>query len=266
MSPSPDLTEVSTGDLELVARGLRHASAELRLTEAVLRAWAVERSAARLAAVLGPIGVAGARCAIALLLAERRAHARSRLQLVWTADDSPRSVVRDTAALVASMFESAREHVLIAGYAFDNGATILRPLHEVMVRHGVRAQIVLDLKQSGGQFVLSEAQIAQQVWRFLSENWTFGAPWPSVYYDQRLTDPDSQAFFSMHAKAVVVDSRRTLVTSANFTSRAQTRNIELGVVIDDEAFARTVRDQFERAFHSGRFVPYELAQPTVDET
>jgi phosphatidylserine/phosphatidylglycerophosphate/cardiolipin synthase-like enzyme len=57
---------------------------------------------------------------------------------------------------------------------------------------------------------------------------------------------------SLHAKCVVVDERWSLVTSANFTNRAQTRNIELGVLIDDEPFAQKITGQWRalvRASH-----------------
>jgi bifunctional non-homologous end joining protein LigD len=43
------------------------------------------------------------------------------------------------------LFEAAQQHVLIAGYAFDHGEEILRPLHEAMVERNVRAQIFLDI-------------------------------------------------------------------------------------------------------------------------
>jgi len=50
---------------------------------------------------------------------------------------------------------------------------------------------------------------------------------------------------SLHAKCVVVDARITLIGSANFTDRGQTRNIEVGVLIDDAAFARQVALQWQ---------------------
>jgi phosphatidylserine/phosphatidylglycerophosphate/cardiolipin synthase-like enzyme len=45
-------------------------------------------------------------------------------------------------------------------------------------------------------------------------------------------------YVSLHAKCVVTDERCTLVTSANFTSRGQHRNIEAGVLIEDAPFAK----------------------------
>jgi phosphatidylserine/phosphatidylglycerophosphate/cardiolipin synthase-like enzyme len=49
----------------------------------------------------------------------------------------------------------------------------------------------------------------------------------------------------LHAKAVVVDGRFTLLTSANFTEAAHERNIEAGVVLDDMRIAERVVRQFD---------------------
>ena len=49
---------------------------------------------------------------------------------------------------------------------------------------------------------------------------------------------------SLHAKCVVVDERLTLIGSANFTQRGQERNVEAGVLIDDEFFAKALTAQW----------------------
>jgi len=51
-------------------------------------------------------------------------------------------------------------------------------------------------------------------------------------------------FASLHAKCVVVDGRHALVTSANSTDRGQTRNLEVGILVEDPSFATTLEAQF----------------------
>jgi phosphatidylserine/phosphatidylglycerophosphate/cardiolipin synthase-like enzyme len=51
-------------------------------------------------------------------------------------------------------------------------------------------------------------------------------------------------FASLHAKCVVVDGRLVFVTSANFTDRGQTRNVEVGVVLDEPRLAAVLEAQF----------------------
>jgi phosphatidylserine/phosphatidylglycerophosphate/cardiolipin synthase-like enzyme len=49
----------------------------------------------------------------------------------------------------------------------------------------------------------------------------------------------------LHAKCVVVDEERLLITSANFTEAAHERNIEAGVLMRDRTIAKAIRSQFE---------------------
>jgi phosphatidylserine/phosphatidylglycerophosphate/cardiolipin synthase-like enzyme len=55
----------------------------------------------------------------------------------------------------------------------------------------------------------------------------------------------------MHAKCFVVDERITLVGSANFTARGQSRNIEVGALIEDPAFAHSVLAQWQGLMTAG---------------
>ena len=55
----------------------------------------------------------------------------------------------------------------------------------------------------------------------------------------------------LHAKCVVVDRRLALVTSANFTEAAQTRNIEVGALIRCDRFAAKVTEHFEALVSEG---------------
>lgn len=53
-------------------------------------------------------------------------------------------------------------------------------------------------------------------------------------------------FFSMHVKCVITDRHHTLIGSANFTNRAHTRNLEIGVLLhDDPEFTETLAEHFE---------------------
>ena len=56
------------------------------------------------------------------------------------------------------------------------------------------------------------------------------------------------------AKLVVVDEERVFVTSANFTRRAQERNIEAGIALDDHKFGRRLTGPFREAVSAGDFV------------
>jgi phosphatidylserine/phosphatidylglycerophosphate/cardiolipin synthase-like enzyme len=57
---------------------------------------------------------------------------------------------------------------------------------------------------------------------------------------------------SLYAKCIVIDNEIAFVTSANFTEWAQERNLEAGVLIRDEGFARSLRNQFEALIAASR--------------
>ena len=52
------------------------------------------------------------------ILAEREDR---RIDMVWTGPEAPASAARDTWAVLRDLIRSAKSHVLIAGYRFDDG-------------------------------------------------------------------------------------------------------------------------------------------------
>jgi phosphatidylserine/phosphatidylglycerophosphate/cardiolipin synthase-like enzyme len=72
-----------------------------------------------------------------------------------------------------------------------------------------------------------------------------GGRLPELYYDPRSLDMEAIKRSSLHAKCIVADRRVAFVTSANFTEAAQTRNIEVGALIRDAAFAAQLAGHFD---------------------
>ncbi len=140
------------------------------------------------------------------------------------------------------LFRGARESVIVAGYTFDE-AEILEPLHEAMQSRGVAATLLLDVHGEARTEAEAEALVTRKIDAFFRDVWTFGPPRPAVYYDPR-TALRGPPWASLHAKCVVVDDARALVTSANFTNRGQTRNIEAGALIEDRSFSEELAAQW----------------------
>ena len=220
-----DLTGVSTADLERLASALVRGQLGFPISAHGLRAMGLDAVLDQ-AEALSSLGREGARALLAAVLKERNSHNR-RPELVWTGPETKQSGARDTAVVLSDLFSSARQSVLVAGFVFDHGETLLRALHEAMVR-GVSCSVFAD------------GEAARD---FRRDNWPFGPPFPQVY---RFV-PAVGVFASLHAKCVVVDHRYVFVTSANFTDRGQTRNIEVGVLLDDEPLAAVLETQFSPA-------------------
>ncbi len=217
-----DLSRVSTSDLERLQSALAGGRLSFPLSRLGLQGEGLELLTGEVA-TLNAIGREGALALLGAVLAERRVSSR-RPELVWTGPESRWSGARDTAVVLADLFRGASETVLLAGFAFDHAADVLRPLHEAL-RRGVSCRLFAD------------AEVAAS---FLREHWPFGPPFPELYGFA----PEKGVFASLHAKCVVVDGRWVFVTSANFTDRGQTRNIEVGVLLEDARLAAVLEAQF----------------------
>ena len=244
---APGLSDLSKVELETIARAVRQGIIASPLTSAGLAELSVNGRASCLVALDGRAVLA----VIDAVLAERGHPGEVGVDLVWTGPDVAASVARDTAVVVRELFARAQHSVLVAGFSFDHGAEIFEPLHRAMKDRAVEATIFLDLPRAPRAEPDVAAHARREIDDFLIKNWPFGAPIPRLYYDPRTIEPTSTA--SLHAKCIVVDDRRALVTSANFTSRGQERNVEVGVLVESEKFARELVHQWRNATEAGVF-------------
>lgn len=56
------------------------------------------------------------------------------------------------------------------------------------------------------------------------------------------------------SKCLITDYQHVLITSANFTSRGQDRNIEVGIVVHDSGYASALERQWNNLVESGDVV------------
>jgi phosphatidylserine/phosphatidylglycerophosphate/cardiolipin synthase-like enzyme len=167
------------------------------------------------------------------------------IDLVWTGPEAPGIMNRDTSVVVREMFQGARASVLIAGYAVYQGHLIFKELADRMDQSPeLQVQMFLDIQRP--QFDQSSPAELVRVFaeRFVRKEWP-GRQLPRCYYDPRSLEPDRAKRTSLHAKCVVVDDEQAFVSSANFTEAAQMRNIEVGVLLRSQSFARKLTNHFE---------------------
>lgn len=194
---------------------------------------------------------------IALLLelgaAERR---RSRpieeaLDLVSTGPEAGALVSRDTGVVVRELFSSAREHVLVVGYAVHKGRSIFETLAQRMAeRPDLKVTLCLDVQRPVGDTSLPSEIVARFAARFRAREWP-GKRLPAIYFDPRSLDLDPSRRASLHAKCVVADREVAFISSANFTEAAQVRNIEVGVLVRSTSIARRLAQHFESLIAAG---------------
>lgn len=234
------LWELSTSRLEHLAAALT------RRGDEPVTAVGLQRDGfdATVCAALVGLGARTARVLVEALLGERAAHPPPGLQLVWTGPEVGATQSRDTQQVVAQLFGGAARRVMIAGFAFYEADRIFEPLHARAVAHGLELELFLHFDGTGKHEEMSAEA-------FLQRSWPWRDVTPRLYYDARAER--GRGGSSMHAKCIIVDDREVLITSANFTTRAQQTNVELGVLIRDEAFAARVSGQWHSLVAHGLF-------------
>jgi phosphatidylserine/phosphatidylglycerophosphate/cardiolipin synthase-like enzyme len=260
MSGATSLLDVPVHELEVLARAVAAGRLRAPVTELGLRTEGLHALLPHLGQLERFPDHRSLVIAVELVHEAACRHARRpRPQVVWSGPEPTEGRARLTGVVLPQLFERARMEVFIAGYAFEAGEAVLQPLYTAMVEHGVSTEIVLDCsREKVYGSMLPDTLLDKVVERFFSSVWTFGEPRPTLYYDPRtlVREPsrfDGELFppVSMHAKCVIVDRRHVLVGSANFTRRAQARNIEVGALLEDEGFAEGLLFQWRAAMGHG---------------
>jgi phosphatidylserine/phosphatidylglycerophosphate/cardiolipin synthase-like enzyme len=112
-------------------------------------------------------------------------------------------------------------------------------------------RLFLNIGRRHGDPRPASALVGEFVALFFGREWPVGCRPPLLYYDPRSLNTDTAQRASLHAKCIVVDERRSFISSANFTEAAQERNIEAGVVIDDAHLARALRGHLDALVGAG---------------
>lgn len=252
MTAPRGLTRIALPMLEQLLKAVEQRRLEAPFSEADLAFAGFKGNAADVIEALRGADQAGLAVALRLAIAERVHRPPPRLDLVWTGPETRASIAQDTSLVVQRLFASAQRSVIVGGYTFDR-AEIVRPLHEVMVSRGVSAQFFVDIPGATQPSDVTRFATAA-IDKFLREVWPFGLPKPDVYYDPRTAirgDIPGYEWATLHAKCVIVDDERAFITSANFTDRGQTRNIEAGVLIEDRTFSEELAGHWRQLVAEG---------------
>jgi cardiolipin synthase len=178
-------------------------------------------------------GTSGASIALALetALAAKASAATGSVDVVVTGPDSPAAPVRLTSEVVRQLIVGAQQRVTLVSYAAYQMPTIIAALDGAVGR-GVQVDLILEspdrLQGGGGAAAYSKYRVYH---------------WPTEQRDP----PDA----SLHAKAVIVDSRDVLLTSANMTNAAYDKNIELGLLCRGGSTAGRVQKHFDALISRG---------------
>ena len=167
---------------------------------------------------------------------------------MWSGTEVLTATSRDTAVVVQELFREARESVLIASYALDTGSKAKELFGTLAGRMDVepdlRVRLFVNIHRKQRDDTADAVLLRQFVDTLQHDQWP-GKRLPETFYDSRSQATEGNTRVCLHAKCVVIDDHRALITSANFTKAAHERNIEAGTVITDSNLARALRAQFD---------------------
>lgn len=191
-------------------------------------------------------------------LADERArveHARDDIELVWTGPEGHSSENRDSARVLEEMFQAATSSVLMCGYNIQPGA------HFDALALAIKSHPRLRVRWFTHVFTEQMPSYADALRAHDAGLRAVFGPTMRARIDffrpsSALVTEAMARRFSVHAKCVLVDGRKLLVTSANFSAAAQERNIEVGLTLDDARLAAQLRALFDALVSRGDMVAH----------
>jgi len=153
--------------------------------------------------------------------------------------------ISDTSATMHSLIESAKYELLLVGYAIHNAKLLFEHIHQKIISNeSLKVTFCFNINRKQGDKSLESEIVLRFIKEFRERHW----PWeklPKVYYDPRALKFDNFHHSSLHAKCLVSDRSKALITSANFTEAAQERNIELGILIRYSPIVERIANYFD---------------------
>lgn len=178
--------------------------------------------------------------------------------MVWSGPEVRGLHARNTKAVYAELLTSAKRSLWVSTFVYFDGARVFADLARHMdATPGLKVTLLLNVQRGRRDTTAQDSLARRFASRFWESDWP-GSARPSVYYDPRSLEPDGPAGV-LHAKAVVADGEAVLVTSANLTDAALTRNIELGILARHRALAESVSRHFQGLIDNGFLAPLPRA-------
>lgn len=173
---------------------------------------------------------------------------RENVELVWTGPDLKQFPVRRSEQVLLDVINASDESLFIVSFVLVNVPSIEDAIAKAVER-GVDVRMLIesedkensdDFRETVGRLYDSIPGIMLYVWPRENRENTGGG------------------FARVHAKCAVADSRTAFVTSANLTSAALDKNIEMGVQVSGGNIPPAIYRQLKAMISSKEILPYAI--------
>lgn len=180
---------------------------------------------------------------------------RSRLvygeqSLVWTGPDTHLVPVRRSEQVLLEIINSAKETLFLVSFVLVNIPEIEEAIRTALAKDvDVRMLLESEDKNDSEPFQKTIDRLLREI------------PGLTLYvWPREKRESVDSGFARVHAKCIVADQSNAFLTSANLTSAALDRNIEMGVNIRNGDVPKTIYQQFMALIRSEEIVPYAARQ------
>ena len=146
---------------------------------------------------------------------------RGKTEIVWTGPSTGQVPIRHTEQVLCEVINYAKRHLFIVSFVAYEIESVISAMRGAIGRN-VQINLLLESSSKDGGRV-SQDSIKMMLRLF---------PSASIYsWSEKSKSTATQSLGAIHAKCAVADGELAFVTSANLTTTAMERNIELGVLI-----------------------------------
>lgn len=181
---------------------------------------------------------------------------REQVQLVWTGPDLNLIPVRRSEQVLLELINSAQSSLFLVSFVLVNVPTVEDAIRQALER-GVDVRMLIE----------SEDKEGSNSFRKTVKRLQADIPGLTLYvWPREKRESIEGGFARVHAKCGVADQLNAFVTSANLTSAALDKNIEMGVHIHGGNIPQIIYRQFIGMIRAKEITPYAANRYLVKST
>ena len=168
---------------------------------------------------------------------------RGKTEIVWTGPSVGHVPIRHTEQVLCEVINSATRELFIVSFVAYEIETVTKAMRDAIGKN-VKINLLLELSyDQGGKVGQDSIKMMRRLF-----------PSANIYSwsTKGKTDP-KQHIGSIHAKCAIADSEIAFITSANLTTAAMERNIELGVLMKGGKVPLELQKHFDSLILAGIF-------------
>jgi len=178
---------------------------------------------------------------------------RENVELVWTGPDLKQFPVRRSEQVLLDVIKSSVDSLFIVSFVLVNIPSIEAAIKQAVDRGvDVRMLIESEDKDNSGNFLESVVRLYENIPGIMLYVWP-----------REKRENMGGGFARVHAKCTVADKKVAFVTSANLTSAALDKNIEMGVQITGGNIPSDIYCQLTSMINSKEIIPYAVNKLSV---